>query len=88
MSFCFATCIPQTALIFINKMYPKHEDLTKEDIPLLYDLIKQDILRVQDPDYHQPCQIIAGREYKKEYDNEIAEAIKEFQNALEKKKDR
>jgi hypothetical protein len=82
MGFCFATCECPRALGFINKMYPNHKDLVKEDIPLLYELIQQDVLRVQDPDFHQPCQIIAGNKYSKEYDQQIQGAIKELQSKL------
>ena len=78
MGFVFATCNPERALYFINKMYPEQRDLVKEDISLLYDLIKKDVLRVQDPNFHQPCSIIAGENYKEDYDNKISEAIDEF----------
>jgi hypothetical protein len=84
MSFVFATCEPIRALAFINKMYPRYDDLTKDDVPLLYSLISKDILRVQDPDFHQPCQIIEGNKYSKEFDEEISDAIKEFQGKLKK----
>jgi hypothetical protein len=62
MSFSFATCEVPRAVQFIQKMYPSKE-VTAEKMPLLLDLIRQDILRVQDPDFHRPCQIIAGNNY-------------------------
>lgn len=80
----FATCEPKRALSFINYMYPDYQDFTKDDIPILYDLISKDILRVQDPEFHQPCQIIAGNKYNSEYDNDISEAIDELKSNLRK----
>lgn len=85
MGIVFATCDTQRALGFINKMYPDHKDLTKKDIPLLYSLISRDILRVQDPDFHQPCQIIGGNKYKDE-DAEIKTAIAELMAKLDASK--
>jgi len=82
VGFCFATCDINRALVFINKMYPSYKDLTKEDVPLLSGLIEKDVLRVQDPNFHQPCQIIAGNQYSKEYDAEINKAIEEFLASL------
>lgn len=82
MDIVFATCLPQMALEFINKMYPNRKDLIKEDIPLLYGLISKDVLRVQDPDFHQPCQIIAGNNYKGN-EVEVQQAVTEFQAKIE-----
>ena len=83
MGFMFATCEPQRALKFINKMYPSKKDLTKKDVPLLYDLIHRDILRVQDPAFHQPCQITTGNKYSKDCKDEVDRAIAEFQAAID-----
>jgi hypothetical protein len=77
----FATCEVNTGLMFINKMYPSCEDLTKEDIPLLCNLLKDDILRVENPDFHQPCQIILGNSGQLDRDKKnIDEAVKQFMN--------
>lgn len=78
MGFIFATCEPVRALQFINRMYPDRKDLTAKDIPLLYALIKRDVLRVQDPDFHQPCQIVVGNNYTQNHKTEISMAIDEF----------
>ncbi len=83
MGFVFATCEPKRALEFINREHPESRDLTKEDIPLLYDLISRDILRVLDPDFHKPSQIIAGNNYSEDYSNEITDAINEMISKLE-----
>lgn len=82
MNLQFATCVPETALEFINKMYPNNEDLTKDEIPELIDLIKRDILRVQDPNFHQPCQIVAGKKYQSSDDEEIGIAIDKFKELI------
>lgn len=82
MSIIFATCDVKKAMGFINKMYPSHKDLIEEDIPQLVKLINRDVVRVQDPDFHQPCQIIEGRNYTKEYSVDIFDAISELKNAL------
>jgi hypothetical protein len=73
----FATCAPNSALAFIRQMYP-NQKVEWEMMPLLEELIKQDILRVQDPNFHQPCQIVPGNNYRKEHDGQIQEAINEF----------
>jgi hypothetical protein len=62
----------------IQKMYPnKVIDDTK--ISKLIDLINKDILRVQDPDCHQPCQIVQGTKFKEDEHQELVDAaIQEF----------
>ena len=77
MSIMFATCELNSALAFIRQMYP-NQKVAWEMMPLLEELIKQDILRVQDPNFHQPCQIVPGNNYRKEHDGQIQEAINEF----------
>lgn len=76
--FTFATCEVNQGMTFINKMYPSKVDLTRSDIPLLCDLLHRDILRVQDPDFHQPCQIIAGTNYQESHTDEINDAINQL----------
>ena len=41
--FSFATCVPKTALQFLRNIYPD-KDIKIEDIPLLVELLKNDIL--------------------------------------------
>lgn len=73
----FATCDLNRAVEFIQKNYPSKE-VTKEKFPLLAHLIQKDILRVQDPDFHKPCQIIAGNSYSSAHDAVIESAMTEF----------
>lgn len=62
MSFQFATCDRNFALLFLQSEYPtKLVDATTVG-PLL-DLIGADLIRVQDPKYHQPCQIVPGKKW-------------------------
>jgi len=82
VSLQFATCVPKTALEFINQMHPNNEDLTKDEIPELIDLIRRDILRVQDPNFHNPCQIVAGKKYQSSDDDEIGIAINKLKELL------
>ena len=77
MGFYFASCQPNMALGFIRKMYPSKK-ISWDDMPLLKVLIGEDILRVQDPDFHQPCQIIAGNKYQPERKQEVDAAVQEF----------
>ena len=87
MRIAFATCEVHRALEFINQVYPSYEDLTEKDIPKLRALLEKDIVRVQDPNFHQPCQIIAGNNYSEEYDKKIGEAIQELQDSLRLRKE-
>ena len=76
--FTFATCEVPRAIDFIKKMYPDKE-VSAEKMPKLMELIKQDVLRVQDPDFHRPCQIISGNNYdESKHSNSVSEAISEF----------
>ena len=72
----FATCEPKRALGFIQRFY----DVTAEDIPTLMDLIKQDKLRVLDPDFHSPCQIIMGKKGSDGDAGELKKALVELSN--------
>jgi hypothetical protein len=82
MGIVFATCNISNAIRFINSNYPDKKDLTQEDIPKLTNLIKDDVLRVQDPMMHNPCQIILGKKYIKKHDDAITEAIEELEKRL------
>jgi hypothetical protein len=77
----FATCEVNRGLEFINKMYPSKADLTKDDVPLICELLSRDILRVQDPDFHQPCQVVAGTKYDQSRDTEeVNAAVQQLKN--------
>ncbi len=69
------------AKMFIQKMYPS-KIIDDSKMPLLIGLINEDVLRVQDPDFHYPCQVVAGTNYGVLRDKEISEAISEFQRAV------
>ena len=56
MSFHFATCDPRRALEFIQQFYM----VTKDDIPELMALFKEDKARVTDPNFHT-CQVALGQ---------------------------
>lgn len=53
MSFAFATCERNRALVFLKKLYPSYtvED-TETSVKDLLDIIEADEIRVCDPDYH------------------------------------
>jgi len=75
----FATCEVNRGLEFINKMYPYKEDLTRDDIPLICELLSRDVLRVQDPNFHQPCQVVAGTKYDELRDSlEVNAAVQQL----------
>ena len=81
MSFQFASCQWEPyAKSFLQKMYPS-KTIEEEKIPLLVDLIKRDVLRIQDPDMHRPCQIVAGKEYESGK-GEVDAAIEEFKREV------
>jgi hypothetical protein len=65
-------------------MYPS-VDIKEELIPKLVELIKGDVLRVQDPKMHSPCQIIAGNNYKDSDKDRVDEAIAEFKKEVHDK---
>jgi hypothetical protein len=81
MSFYFATCDPRMAMDFMTKLYP-YKEVTKESISELLGLVEKDILRVQDPDFHKPAQVIAGNKYKPEHKAEVDSAIKQLRENL------
>lgn len=81
MAFQFATCDWNNAKDFLQQMYPS-KTIDGDKIPKLVDLIKSDVLRVQDPNMHQPCQIVQGKSYTKNDDAAISEAIAEFRREV------
>ena len=80
MTFAFATCDVRRAMEFIKYFYPS---IDKENIPKLTELIRGDVLRVMDPQFHDPCQIIRGNAYDSKHDSEIIAAIQELKKAIE-----
>lgn len=83
MSFSFSTCDSNRALDFLKKLYPSKTDKCSwELMPKLKILIDGDILRVDDPDFHQPATIRPGKRYDSSYEADISNAIKELQHIL------
>lgn len=81
MGFTFATCEVGRGIDFINQMYPSYQDFKKEDLPFFCKLLEEDVLRVQDPNFHQPCRVIAGNNYKADRDGQrVQKAISELKN--------
>lgn len=72
MSFQFATCDRRFALEFLQREYPNRviED-TPDSVGLLLDLVAQDLIRVQDPKFHQPCQIVPGNKWDESRRGEV-----------------
>lgn len=74
--FMFATCDRRFALGFLRHEYPTRDlQDTPESIGPLLDLVSEDLIRVQDPAYHQPCQIVQGQQYDSSRHAEIMETI-------------
>jgi hypothetical protein len=71
-AFQFATCDRRFALEFLQSEYPNRviEDTADSIAPLL-DLIAADLIRVQDPKYHQPCQIVPGNKWDETRRDEV-----------------
>lgn len=82
-SFMFATCDRRMALDFLKKQYPLRivEDTPDSAGPIL-DLVAADLIRVQDPDFHQPCQIVAGKAYDEDLASEILQACQAFHDRV------
>ena len=81
MNMQFASCQWEPyAKSFLQKMYPL-KTIDEDKIPKLVALIKSDVLRIQDPSMHSPCQIVAGKEYDSGKD-EVDEAIEEFKREV------
>jgi hypothetical protein len=83
MPFQFATCDRNSALAFLRKLYPSaalaDEGPTKE----LLDLVQADEVRVQDPDFHRPAEIVPGTKWKEDAARraEVVEVCKRFHDA-------
>lgn len=83
MSFQFATCDKNMAMRHLQKAYPNHvidEEAVKEIMPY----IVRDIVRIQDPDFHKPTQVTAGKNWSEcsIKRKEITEAFKRFHDNL------
>jgi len=74
----FATCQwSPWGELFLAKSYP-HLNINFERLDKLKSLLDQDILRIQNPDFHNPAQIIQGTNYNQSHENMVDEAIKQL----------
>ena len=81
----FATCEVGRAINFINNAYKPSAELNPEDVPLLCDLLRRDIVRVQDPTFHRLAAIVLGPQGNMERDRaEIDAAVEQLKTALER----
>ncbi|MBN8492368.1 MAG: hypothetical protein J0M00_13190 [Burkholderiales bacterium] len=85
-AFQFATCDRQFALSFLRQSYPSRvvED-TVENVGPLLDLIASDLIRVQDPNFHQPCQIVPGKRWAADRETEVVALCGSILNNLPRK---
>lgn len=83
MVFNFATCNRQSALEFIQRVYPdKVITDTPESAGRLLDYVEKDIVRIQDPLMHgQSPQVIPAANWNESYRDEIVAACKIFHNS-------
>lgn len=64
MSFSFATCERARALTFLAQAYPSRTVRdTPDDAGPLLDLVVRDVVRIQDPAFHQPPQVVPGKKW-------------------------
>lgn len=81
----FATCEVGRAINFINNAYKPSAELKPEDVPLLCDLLRRDIVRVQDPTFHGLAAIVLGTQGNMERDRaEIDAAVEQLKTTLER----
>lgn len=68
----FATCERHRALEFLQKQEPELNltDSPESAGPLL-DLVQADLIRVQDPAYHNPCQVVPGNNWDESRRSEV-----------------
>lgn len=81
MKIHFATCNREVALEFLQKLYPstKVED-TPEDAGPLLDLVEKDIVRIQDPNYHNPAKVIPATHWAEASRDDFMRICQEFHN--------
>lgn len=70
--FMFATSRRDFALDFLRKEHPSRNltDTNESAGPLL-DLVEADIIRIQDPAYHQPSQVVPGTYWEESWRGEV-----------------
>lgn len=65
MGFMFATCDRRNAVRYLRKLYPASNFTGDETFAADFmKLLEADVVRVQDPDYHQPSQVVPGTNYQ------------------------
>ncbi len=84
--FMFATCNKQMALRHLRLAYPGYE-ITEEDVIKIMPYIEKDIVRIQDPEFHSPPQVVAGSNWVEDEEKrkQISKDFKEFQDSLKKR---
>lgn len=75
----FATCDRRMALGFLQQAYPTCviEDSADSAGPLL-DLVEADVIRVQDPNFHQPTEIVPAKNWDASRHDERVAVCAEF----------
>lgn len=70
--FMFATSMRDMALGFIRYENPGKEiEDTPESAGPLLDLVQADVIRIQDPKFHQPCQVVPGMKWDESLRDEV-----------------
>jgi hypothetical protein len=81
MGFQFATRNREMAMHHLAKCYPSAE-ITDEVVAELMPLIEADVVRVQDPDFHQPAQIVPGTNWTEDRRAEVVSVCQRMHDAL------
>ncbi len=74
----FATCHRRRALSFLEQAYPGVSLHDQGPTARLLDLVEADVIRVQDPVYHMPSQIIPGANWIESRREEAAAIAQAF----------
>ena len=83
MGFQFATCNKNMAMLHLKKAYPKR-DISEESLKEIMPFITADIVRIQDPDFHSPVQVVPGTNWTEcpVKRKEIKAAFQKFHDSL------
>ncbi len=81
--FEFATCDKNMAISFLKKLYPNGK-VNEQTCALIMPFITSDIVRIQDPDFHKPSQVVAGKNWSenKEEREKISAIFKDFHESM------
>lgn len=83
----FATCDKQIALRHLRLAYPSYE-IAEEDTKKIMKYIESDVVRIQDPGFHNPPQVVPGSNWVEDSEKrkKIHDDFQEFHDGLRKKK--